>query len=519
MRVPFAGGEAQDITPTLPPYASASFSENQAGTRLSLIAADSSGFQIYLLNQTEQDQLDRPILLWRSPALCGKLTFSHDGEIVVVATTERSGTRAFSLMAWDTTSSDRMAEWYENGTSIRPVCFSPRPGDRRLLVMGDRSGFNRPWLWDLDTGEQIALPLDEVQGELSVWDWSAAGDRLLLCELHQACYRLYTYDLIAQQLHPLQHPSGTLSSGQFLGDEEILLTVSNAAKPSHLIALNSVTNETRSLLAVGTAPACTPWRSVSFPSSDGVEIQAWLALPDAADAPVPTIVHAHGGPSSVTTETFAASAQVWLDHGFGWLSVNYRGSTTFGREFERSIWGRLGELEVKDLVAARHWLVEQHIAQADAILLTGGSYGGYLTLQTLGKYPDLWAGGMAEVAIADWFLMYEDQAETLRGAQRSLFGGTPQEKPEVHRAASPITYAAQVKAPILVIQGRNDTRCPARQMQAYEAKLKALGKAIEVHWFEAGHVMGNNEQSIEHQELKLRFADRVLQRQSKSGDC
>lgn len=122
---------------------------------------------------------------------------------------------------------------------------------------------------------------------------------------------------------------------------------------------------------------------------------------------------------------------------------------------------------------------------------------------------------MAEVAIADWFLMYEDQAETLRGAQRSLFGGTPQEKPEAHRAASPITYAAQVKAPILVIQGRNDTRCPARQMQAYEAKLKELGKAIEVHWFEAGHLMGNNEQSIEHQELKLRFADRVLQRQSK----
>jgi dipeptidyl aminopeptidase/acylaminoacyl peptidase len=81
----------------------------------------------------------------------------------------------------------------------------------------------------------------------------------------------------------------------------------------------------------------------------------------------------------------------------------------------------------------------------------------------------------------------------------------------VHRAASPLTYAAQVKAPILVIQGRNDTRCPARQMQAYEAKLKELGKAIQVEWFDAGHLMGNNEQSIHHQELKLRFAQQVLQ--------
>jgi dienelactone hydrolase len=511
VRVPFTGGEVQDITPTLPLYASASFSENRAGTLLGLIAADSSGFQVYLLHPSGLDSFDPPRLLWRSPALCGGLTFSCDGAVVVVATTERSGTRAFNLIAWDTTSGDRIAEWYEEDTSLRPVCFSPQPSDLRLLVMSDRSGFSRPWLWDLGTGEQTALPLDGVQGELLVWDWSAAGDRLLLRELHQACYQLYIYDLAAQQLHLLHHPSGTLSSGQFLGDEEILLTLSNATKPPHLITLNPTTNETRSLLAVGTAPACTPWRSVSFLSSDGVEIQAWLALPDTADAPFPTIVHAHGGPSSVTTETFAPSAQVWLDHGFAWLSVNYRGSTTFGREFERSIWGRLGELEVEDLVAARRWLVEQGMAQADAILLTGGSYGGYLTLQTLGKYPDLWAGGMAEVAIADWFLMYVDQAETLRGAQRSLFGGTPQEKPEAHRAASPLTYAAQVKAPILVIQGRNDTRCPARQMQAYEAKLKELGKAIQVEWFDAGHLMGNNEQSIHHQELKLRFAQQVLQ--------
>jgi dipeptidyl aminopeptidase/acylaminoacyl peptidase len=244
----------------------------------------------------------------------------------------------------------------------------------------------------------------------------------------------------------------------------------------------------------------------------GVAIQAWLALP-AGEPPFLTILHAHGGPTSVTTEVFAPSCQAWLDHGFAWMSVNYRGSTTFGREFERAIWGQLGNLEVEDLVAARHWLVAQGLAQTHAIFLTGGSYGGYLTLQTLGKYPDLWAGGMADVAIADWLLMYEDQAETMRGVQRSLFGGTPQEKPEAHMAASPITYAEQVTAPILVIQGRNDTRCPARQMQVYEAKLRSLGKTIEVHWFDAGHVMGNNEQGIDDQERKLRFADQILQRQ------
>jgi dipeptidyl aminopeptidase/acylaminoacyl peptidase len=117
---------------------------------------------------------------------------------------------------------------------------------------------------------------------------------------------------------------------------------------------------------------------------------------------------------------------------------------------------------------------------------------------------------MASVAIADWALMYEDQVETLRGYQRALFEGTPAEKPEAHRAASPITYAEAIKAPILVIQGSNDTRCPARQMQAYEEKLKQFRKHIEVHWFDAGHGSYQNEQNIEHQALKLRFAYQVL---------
>ncbi|MBL8164145.1 MAG: S9 family peptidase, partial [Anaerolineae bacterium] len=218
----------------------------------------------------------------------------------------------------------------------------------------------------------------------------------------------------------------------------------------------------------------------------------------------------HGGPTSVMSDFYAPGSQAWLDHGFAFLTINYHGSTTFGKAFEKSIWGNLGNPEVEDMVAAYRWLVDQGIAQPDAVLLTGGSYGGYLTLQAIGRAPQHWAGGMAVVAIADWRLMYEDQAETLRAYQRALFGGTPDEKPEVTDSASPITYAEQIKAPILVIQGSNDTRCPARQMRAYEERLTALGKRIHVHWFDAGHGSRAMEQQIEQQELMLRFAYQVL---------
>jgi dipeptidyl aminopeptidase/acylaminoacyl peptidase len=214
----------------------------------------------------------------------------------------------------------------------------------------------------------------------------------------------------------------------------------------------------------------------------------------------------------VATESFSPGSQAWLDHGFAFLTINYRGSTTFGKAFEEQIWGDLGHWEVEDMVAARNWLVEQGIARPDEILLTGWSYGGYLTLMGLGKRPDLWAGGMAGIAIADWAIQYEDTADVLRGYQVALFGGTPEQKPELYAASSPISYAERVSAPVLIIQGRNDTRTPARPIEMYEAKLKALGKQIELHWFDTGHLgsFAQTELAIKHQEIMLRFAYRVL---------
>jgi Tol biopolymer transport system component len=181
VRVPFEGGEPQDLTPTLPPYASNSWSENRAGTQLGFIAADAAGFQLYLLDQPDNGVMPAPRLLWRSPALCCGLTFSADGTVVVVASTARTGTRAFSLMAWETASGKLIHELYEDDTSFSPIGFSPLVGDQRLLVTSDRSGFNRPFFWEPASGAVVELPLAAVQGELEVWDWSADGSQLLLC--------------------------------------------------------------------------------------------------------------------------------------------------------------------------------------------------------------------------------------------------------------------------------------------------------------------------------------------------
>jgi dipeptidyl aminopeptidase/acylaminoacyl peptidase len=213
----------------------------------------------------------------------------------------------------------------------------------------------------------------------------------------------------------------------------------------------------------------------------------------------------------VQVNGFSASAQAWLDQGFAFATINYRGSTTFGEEFRSKIWGNIGHWELEDMVAARDWLVTEGISDPQAIILSGASYGGYLTLWGLGKRPDLWVGGIARVAIADWAINYEDAAGAMQGAFRNWFLGSPKEKLAQYKASSPITFAEQVRAPLFIYQGKNDTRTSARQMELYEAKMKALGKDITVQWFDAGHTGGSDvAKAVALQEEMMQIARRIL---------
>jgi dipeptidyl aminopeptidase/acylaminoacyl peptidase len=93
---------------------------------------------------------------------------------------------------------------------------------------------------------------------------------------------------------------------------------------------------------------------------------------------------------------------------------------------------------------------------------------------------------------------------------RAAFGGTPEEKPDLYRASSPLTYADAVSAPMSIINGRNDTRCPPRQMEAYVRRLQEQDKPVDIHWYDASHAGNDVEQAIEHQEMALRFVTGLI---------
>jgi dipeptidyl aminopeptidase/acylaminoacyl peptidase len=193
-------------------------------------------------------------------------------------------------------------------------------------------------------------------------------------------WRSQLYTLASGAVTRLQHPSGAFDSAVFGQYGEIVAQWQDATHAAQVISLDSHTgHQTRILLPAAEMPPSRPWLSVTFPSSDGQQIQGWLAVPEGT-GPFPCVLATHGGPTAAQLECFSPGSQAWLDHGFAFLTINYRGSTTFGHAFERQIWGDIGHWEVEDMVAARRWLVVAGIAHPDRILLTGWSYGGYLTL-------------------------------------------------------------------------------------------------------------------------------------------
>jgi dipeptidyl aminopeptidase/acylaminoacyl peptidase len=247
----------------------------------------------------------------------------------------------------------------------------------------------------------------------------------------------------------------------------------------------------------------------------GGPVHALLRRPAGADGspftgPLPTIIDVHGGPTHHDADVFRAYPSAWVDHGYAVVEVNYRGSTGYGSAWRDALDARVGHIELQDVVAVRDRLVADGIADPDRTVLAGASWGGYLTLLGLGTYPDRWVVGLAGVPVADYLAAYEDEMEGLKAFDRALFGGSPEQVPDKYHDSSPLTYVDGVTAPVLILAGENDPRCPIRQIENYVAVLEQRGIPHEVYRYEAGHGSLVDDERVKQVRLELDFAARHL---------
>ena len=497
---PIAGGPAIDLTPHKGAYTIRGIDTSLDGKSILITGADDSGFFVIM---TPIHNPHHACTLFASPNEAWSGILSADATLVAVETTDHNpGIRRFAISVIDVTTSTVIAVLSDGPLGpVRPVRFAQTAGDMRLLAYTEASGFARPLIWDPRSGDRIDIPLPALHGDVIPLDWHSASGLILLVHIAEGIHQLYEHDLTTGITHKLAHPSGSYFEPDVGAEAPMIwssyythtgtkrLTHSSWDVPLHL--LESVQREPpRTVMAPHPVPSATPFTSHQITSRDGTNLQLWVGVPANRDTIRGTIIDLHGGPNLVTVDRYDALAQSWIDAGWIFASLNYRGSVTNGRAFREQYWRNVGVGEIDDIQAAIDWLTLRHPAQKDTFFITGASYGGFLTLLALAKLPDRFRGGFAHVALCDWVVAYQQMNPAIQAAWRCFMGSDPANDSTPWQKASPITYVASVRAPVWLNQGLYDSRTPPKQASHYAEALKAQGGDVRLDWFAGGHMPG-----------------------------
>jgi len=497
MRQPFDGGDDLAAVPALAPSYPAGLA---LGRRVVAVGRSTdAGSEIVVRRGSAE-----PVTVYTHGESAEVAALSRDETLLVISHSEHGDAMKPALRVLRVADGSPVADLADGpGKGLDAVAFSPVEGDPRLLLVHEREGRRRPLLWDPVTGEETRVD-PELPGELEA-DWYVDGAALLLRHDADARSGLYRYDLVTGVLSRLDTPAGTVTSATARPDGSVEFGWSDAASPPEL----RVVGGDRVLPPIGPpAPPSVPVEDVRADGPGG-RVHALLARP-AGDPPYAGVFLVHGGPMHHDTDSFAADRAAYVDAGFAVVQVNYRGSTGYGSQWQDAMTGRPGLTELEDLAAIRFRLVADGVLDPSRLALTGGSWGGYLTLLGLGIQPEVWAVGVATVPVADYVAAYDEEMEALRAIDRALFGGSPDEVPDRYRDGSPIHYVDAVRAPVLLLAGENDPRCPIGQVENYLARLVALDKPHEVYRFDAGHGSLVVEERIRQMAAELDFVRRHL---------
>jgi dipeptidyl aminopeptidase/acylaminoacyl peptidase len=466
-RQPFAGGEAVEAAPGVPAGWSAGC---EVGRALAVVGTSTDqGTTVHVVRPSGTS------VLYESEHDADVAALSRDDRLVLIEHSEHGDSRHRALRVL-TVDGEVVAELYDGeGLGLHGVEFSP--DGAFVLALHEQRGRPEPLLWHLASGETDRLDLD-LPGDLSA-QLTVDGTALVVVAESRGRATLHRVSLTGE-VEDLVTGEGSVTDAVPRPDGTVEYAWSSAATPTEL---RSTAGGVVMAAPGEPAPGSVPVVDVVVDGPGG-EIHALVARP-AGDGPVPTVFVVHGGPTWHDTDAFQALRAAWVDLGCAVVQVNYRGSTGYGSAWRDAIEGRPGLTELEDLAAVRAWAVESGLASE--CVLTGGSWGGYLTLLGLGTQPELWSVGVAAVPVADYVAAYEDEMEPLRAFDRSLFGGSPDELPELYARCSPLTYVEAVTAPVLVLAGANDPRCPIRQIDNWLAAAEAAGKDVQVYRYDAGH--------------------------------
>jgi dipeptidyl aminopeptidase/acylaminoacyl peptidase len=297
-------------------------------------------------------------------------------------------------------------------------------------------------------------------------------------------------------------PDGVIETMDISADGTVLaLMIDTPSRPRQPAIASLTTGQPLRYLtdprppALRSAPPVTP-ELCRYPARDGTPIPALLYRP-AGEGPHPVVLSIHGGPEFQARPWYDAVNQCLLAAGIAVFEPNVRGSTGYGHAWQTRIYRDWGGIDLDDFAAASDWLRGQQWADPTRIAVMGASYGGFAALSCMTRLPDLWAAGVSVCGPANLDTFARAIPPEWVSVVVEMFGDLDKDAGKL-RARSPLTYASQIKAPLLVVQGANDPRVPKGESDQIVEEARANGVDVSYLVFDdEGHGFTNRDNDIE----------------------
>jgi dipeptidyl aminopeptidase/acylaminoacyl peptidase len=448
----------------------------------------------------------------------GAVAWSRDGKTIYANRTESSFIDS-DVYSIDVASGKTEALTSHQGSVMYQASSLSPDGKTLLLNSNQKSGFQNVGLLDL-ASRKIRWATD-IQWEAGSNDISPDG-------------KWYTYTINADgrddtylgsigSLHSdkLALPGGMNFPGagptSFSPDgTHILISHQSSVQPGDLFVYDLRTRKARQLtfsaIASLAASPMPPASIIHYKSFDGQMISAllWVPFNLKRDGSNPALVMPHGGPTGQTRDYWNPEVAAYVSRGYVCIAPNVRGSTGYGIDFQKANHQDLGGGDLQDEVYAAKFLQATGYVNAKKIGITGGSYGGYMTLMAVSKTPDVWAAGVEEYGIVNWLTMLQHEDPFLQEYEKGLLGD-PEKDRSVYEKASPLMYLHAATAPLLVLQGENDPTVPKEEAEQVVDILKKDGKTVDVHYYsKEGHGFAKRENQIDSIQRSVEWFDKYL---------
>ena len=411
----------------------------------------------------------------------------------------------------------------ERGESVFQPEWSP---DGALHFVSDRTGWWNLYRLRGGGGDVEALAPMSAEFGSPMWTLGArtyafeSADRIACEYVQNGVWRLALLDTRTLNLAPLDTPYSEMSRGDIRAAAgRIVFEAASASLPNALVSLDpdggaiDVLRQSRDAEVDG-GYLSSP-QSIEFETAGGETARAFYYPPRNADfvAPdgesPPLLVISHGGPTGAASTAFDPAYQFWTSRGIAVADVNYGGSTGYGTAYRRRLNGAWGIVDVDDCVNAALHLARAGKADAERLMIRGGSAGGYTTLAAL-AFRDVFRVGASYYGVSDLSALARDTHKFESRYLDSMIGPYP-ERRDLYESRSPINHADGLSCPIILFQGMEDKVVPPSQSEMMADALRRKGIPMAYMAFEGEqHGFRKSENIIRALEAELYFYARIL---------